>query len=88
MYVEFDLKGTFALILLVFVSYKFSVLWGFMVVTLCFVCCFCVSLFIDSPYNFLVFSKLVFRLFFGNKLENGLSHVWNRRKKVAKGWKR
>ena len=41
--VEFDLKGTFALLLLVFVSYKSSVLCG-VVVTLCFVCCFCVFL--------------------------------------------
>jgi len=44
LYVEFDLKGTFALLLLVFVSYKFSVLCGFMFVTLCFVCCLCVFL--------------------------------------------
>jgi len=36
----------------------------------------------------LFFTKLVFRLFFEIKLGNGLSHVWNRQEKVAKGGKR
>jgi len=36
----------------------------------------------------LFFAKLVFCWFFENKLGNGLSHVWNRREKVGKGWKR
>ena len=45
-----------------------------------------VSLFLDPPY--LGGSRLVSELFFGSKLKNGLSHVWNRREKVAKGGKR
>gem|GEM_PF-4348352 len=92
MYVEFDLKGTFALLLLVFVSYKVSVLCGFMFATLCFVCCFYVSLSLDPPYNFFSFSQ---NLFFVGFLKISLETVYptsgidgKRLQKVRKGCKR
>gem|GEM_PF-6535672 len=53
----------------------------------CYSVCVFLSL-IDPPIIFLFFTKLVFRLFFEIKLENGLSHVWNRREKAGKGCKR
>ena len=58
-YVEFDLKGAFALLFVVFVSYKFSVLWSLMFVKLCFACVFlkgfflhCLCLSLDPPLIF------------------------------------
>jgi len=43
---------------------------------------------IDPPIIFCFFTKLVFRLFFENKLGNGLTHDRNRWEKIQKDRKR
>ena len=46
---------------------------------------------IDPPIIFLFFTKLVFRLFFENKLRKGLSHdrnIWEKIRKDTKRWQK